>query len=57
MNDYICLSWNRNKIQTTIKGVKATFDDHILSVEYTEFDVTLISRIVSEMRFIAILLE
>ncbi len=50
-----------HQIQTKIKGVKATFDlsdcDRILRVEHTEFDVNLISRIVSEMGFLAFPLE
>ena len=46
-----------HQIQTKIKGVKATFDlsdcDHVLRVEHIEFDVKLISQIVSEMGFSA----
>jgi hypothetical protein len=46
-----------NQIRAKIKGVKANFDlsdcDHVLRVEHIEFDVKLISQIVSEMGFSA----
>ncbi len=49
-----------NKIQSKVKGVKVNFDltdrDHILRVEHSVLNVALISQIVSEAGFFAVVL-